>query len=164
MTHKLAHTFALAWTASAALGLAGCYRLPGAPPPPAPRALLLPVPPDSVVAAAAHVLSQLEWSVTVQSPDKGVLQAERIRAQGGNAQWIACAPGYRWWGPGLPRSTMRVDLTATPGSEGTRVAIVATVVNAWAWSPFDRITEPVKCVSSGEIEATLAGALRERFS
>ena len=163
MTHDNARIFALAVTAGAALGLAGCRPMPGAPPPPAPQVLFLAAPPDSVVAAAAEALTELEWNVGYNAPAEGVLTAERIRAQGGNARWIACPPDVTWWGPGIPRSTMRVDLTAKAGSEGTRVEIVASVVSAWAVNKFDRVTEPVTCVSSGAIEAALADALRERF-
>jgi len=163
MPRKHARTLALALTASAALGVAGCHGIPSAPPPPAPQVLLLPVPPDSVVAAAAAALTDLEWNVGYTSPAEGVLRAERVRAQGGNARFLACPPDVTWWGPGMPRSTMRLDLTATPGTEGTRVEIVASVVSAWAVNKFDRVTEPVKCVSSGAIESELADALRERF-
>ena len=163
MTYNNAQIFALALTAGAALGLAGCRPLPGAPPPPAPEVLMLAVPPDSVVAAAAAALTELEWNVGYNSPAEGVLTAERVRAQGGNVRFMACPPDVTWWGPGMPRSTMRLDLTATPGSEGTRVEIVASVVSAWAVNKFDRVTEPVTCVSSGAIEVELADALRQRF-
>lgn len=163
MTHKSAQTFVLALIAGAVLGNAGCRPLPSAPPPPPPQVLLLPAPRDSVVAAAADALTDLEWNVGYNSPAEGVLRAERVRAQGGNARFLACPPDVTWWGPGMPRSTMRVDLTATPGTEGTRVEIVASVVSAWAVNKFDRVTEPVKCVSSGAIESDLADALRVRF-
>lgn len=109
------------------------------------------------------MLAGLGWVVTINSPAEGVVRAERSKPGGGNRRWMVCPEGYTWWGPGLPRSTVAVRLDASLGPEGSNVRISARVVRAYAYDRYLRETGLITCVSSGEIERSLADSLRVKY-
>jgi hypothetical protein len=131
--------------------------------PPPPAALTLPAPPDTVLAVGRQVLTRLGWTLTTDSVTQGSIAAVRTEPGDANRRWMVCPEGYTWWGPGLPHSTVAVQLEARLGPEGTNVRISAEVPRAYAYDRYFRETHPIRCVSSGAIEAALADSLRARL-
>lgn len=140
---------------------------PAPAPAPAPHVLDVAVSVDSVVRAAASVLTKLEWVLTSHDVAEGTLAAERQALYDRNSEWMSCPEGYVWTGaPGVrfPRSTMAIELEASRDGDRTRVRITGRALRAEAYDPLTRSMERVQCVSAGAIERVLADSLRARFA
>ena len=146
-----------------ALAGSGCGGPPDMPVAPEPVRLRVSAPADSVLAVARRVVLRADWQLADGDVAPGTLVAERTAPFDNNREWIRCPEGYRWGGPGLPRSTVRLQVSATERDGQTAVGIEMRSASAVVFDPIWRDMTRIRCVSSGRMERMVAEALAERF-
>lgn len=140
--------------------LAGCVQ--PAPVAPAPQSLRAAGAPRAVVQQAAAVLVSDGFEVTTSDAASGILTAKRVRATGGNADYIVCRFAHNSILDTHHRSTMTLSITARPlGTDSSAVIIGGTVLSEYPdlTGMFAKAPNETDCASRGAEEQKIVGSL-----